>query len=165
MRLYSLPQVDNTTFKKAIDIEEDKLTAVDETFYSSTIFNSQKDFERTVFRYEKYIIGKIRKDLVETPLLPERGNGRKTFLAKPNKGVSWGLRLNDYRNNRPLLTIVVDKAGSKYSYSSVLYNFQTNQFEDSITASKNIKDTSELLDFVVENLETDISKFKAVSAK
>lgn len=162
MRLYNLPQTDNNIFNKSVDIEENKLQTVNDDFYSSTIYNSFDTFQKSVLRFENYIFGAIRKQLVETPLMPERGNRRKTFSASVNKGVSWGFRLVDYRNNNPLLTVVVDKDGTKYSYNSVLYNSKTKQYEDGILASKSASSTDKLLEFVVEKLQEDISKFSNV---
>jgi hypothetical protein len=160
MRLYSLPKTDNATFKKSVAIEENDLPTVDDSYYATTVFETFKGFETNIPRFERYILGSIRKSLVETPLMPERGNGRKAFYANKNKGVSWGFRLVDYRSNNPLLTVVVDKVGTQYSYSSVIYNPSTKQFEDSQSATNTASDKNALLNFVQEKLILDVAKFE-----
>jgi hypothetical protein len=160
MRLYSLPTTDNATFQKSVAIEANDLDTVDDAFYASTVFETFKGFQTNIPRFERYLLGSLRKRLVETPLMPERGNSRKAFYANKNKGVAWGLRLVDYRTNNPLLTVVVDKDGANYSYKSVIYNGATKEFEDSQSATQSLSDKNALLAFVQEKLTLDVAKFE-----
>ena len=154
-----LINTDNTTVLKAQKIIENDLDSVEEAFYADTVFASFKGFEQTIQNFESYIFGSIRKKLNNTVLLPSKGNERKILRPRKNKGIAWTMYFIDFRTKRPVLSVVIDKATTRYTYNSAIYDAQAKVYVDATSSSKTVTDKQGLLSFVLEKLNSDLDRF------
>jgi len=154
--IINLKAEDHAVISKLIDINEGKTSSVD---YSTTIFESLKSYNQTMNTIDGNIIGSQIKNLVETPLVAERGNQTKAYFSQPDKGVGFGYIFIDYIKKNPLLVLVVAKEGDDYKYSSCGFNKQTASWEDKKSVTTSASSVKELTDFVIINLSEDITSF------
>jgi hypothetical protein len=150
---------DNAIIVKSQQIAKNDLDSVDETFYADTVYGSYAEFEKTMREYEGYIIGSVRKKLNDTVLLPSKGNERKILFPRKNKGIAFTMYFLDYRTNRPVLSVVIDKATTRYTYNSAVYDASAKTYVEATSSSKTVTDKAGLLSFVLEKLNADIERF------
>jgi hypothetical protein len=159
MRQFFEIKSDNAIIVKAQQIAKNDLDSVDETFYTDTVYGSYEGFEKTLRSFEGVIIGSIRKKLNDTVLLPSKGNERKILFPRKSKGIAWTMYFLDYRTNRPVLSVVVDKATTRYTYNSAVYDAAAKTYVEGTSSSKTVSDKEGLLNFVLEKLNADIERF------
>jgi hypothetical protein len=157
-RFYQI-STQNEVVEKSLQIAKSDLDNVDDNYYAETVFGSRIEFEKSMKSFDNFIFGSIRRKIHETPLIPDRGATKKVLFPRRTKGVAFTFYLNDYKTNKPLLAVVVDKTESGYSYNSAVYDTQTKDYTDRTQALSTATTTNELLEFVVEKLNADIDDF------
>jgi len=151
-----LKATDHPVIAKLIEINNGETPAVD---YSTTVFETLSGYTRSMDTIGNTVIGSQLKNFVETPLVAERGNQNKTYFSAPEKGIGFGYIFIDYIKKNPLLVIVVDKDGTKYSYKSCKFNKETKTWESSNTVKASINDIKSLVNFTINNLSEDVNSF------
>jgi hypothetical protein len=160
-RFYQI-STQNQVVEKSVQIAKSDLDNVDESYYATTVFNSRNEFQKSMKSFDNFIFGSIRRKIHESPLIPDRGATRRVLFPRRQQGVAFTFYLNDYRTNRPLLTVVVDKNEEGYYYNSAVYDAETKDYVDRTQASIAAQNTSELLQFVTEKLNQDIDEFTGI---
>jgi hypothetical protein len=151
-----LKATDHPVIAKLIEINNGETPAVD---YSTTVFETLSGYNNAMNNIDNSIIGSQSKNFVETPLIAERGNQNKTYFSAPEKGIGFGYIFIDYIKKNPLLVIVVDKDGTKYSYTSCKFNKETKTWGSGVTVKLVIKDVKALIDFTINNLSEDVKSY------
>jgi hypothetical protein len=151
-----LKATDHPVISKLIEINNGETPSVD---YSTTVFETSSGYNNSMNIIGNSIVGSQLKNFVETPLVAERGNQNKTYFSAPEKGIGFGYIFIDYIKKNPLLVIVVDKDGTKYSYKSCKFNKETKTWESSNTVKASINDIKSLVDFTINNLSEDVNSF------
>ncbi len=154
-----IKEIDNSLIKKLVQISEGTTDTVDNEYYSSTVFGTYKEYKSSMEVYENVLIGSTIKKVWNSVLIFEKGNDRKLYSCSENKGIAFGWVMIDYRTRVPLVCIVVDKDGSKYSYNSVTYDAKSKAYISSVSDSIKPKDTKTLLDFISASFNKDLDKF------
>jgi len=161
-RFYQI-STQNEVVEKSLQIAKSDLDNVDDNYYAETVFGSRIEFEKSMKSFDNFIFGSIRRKIHETPLIPDRGATKKVLFPKRTKGVAFTFYLNDYKTNKPLLAVVVDKAESGYSYNSAVFDAQTKDYVNRTQASIAAENPNELLQFVTAKLNEDIDEFTGVA--
>lgn len=151
-----LKSSDHAVIEKLIKVSTGETQSVD---YSTTVFENQDGYSRMMNLVGETIIGSQIKNLVETPLIAERGNLNRTYFSAPNKGVGFGYIFIHYTKRNPLLALIVDKDETGYTYSSCKYDDVTGSWQDYSTATTSAESVNELVQFVISNLSNDVINF------
>jgi hypothetical protein len=157
--LNNLSKIENEVASKLLDIFYGKQEKVEDGFYESTVFGSESNYDKLKNSMNGLVVGSVHKKIVETPLVFIRAKENPVFCSQKEQGIAFGFTLVNYKNNYPLLLVVVDKDGSKYKYKSMKYDVETNTFVDSISQSKSCADFDKLMKHVLDNLEEDVKQW------
>lgn len=158
--LENLKKVDSPLATTLLDIATDNLEVVQDSFYTSTVFESKDNYKKNSFQLSNAYQSCFNESLAKTDLAFVRGQGGPVFLAKPGKGMVTGVVLFHYVTKEPLLLVVVDKSSSSYVYQSVKYNTETKKFNALSNKSIGATTIKELTTFISDNLTSDIKTFK-----
>jgi hypothetical protein len=157
--LEQLKKSDNPLATTLVNIIENKLPAVEDSFYESTVFGSKAGYLADQFQTIQAVTNNFGKPLVETPLTYVRGNVGPVFTASPGQGITTGTVLFNYVTKKPLLLMVVDKDGTTYRYQSAKYNAETKTFNQLTNKTKAAKSVAELATLINTNIANDIATF------
>lgn len=150
----------NAAIVSLLKINDSTADDVTNEYYKATVFDTFEKYQRMIPILENKIIGSQQQAMVNTSLITERGNQSKIYNSNKNKGIGFGFILIDYITKQPLLVVVIDKGADKaYSYKSAAFNKKLNDWEDSLTITKNAETTDELISFCIEQFKADVEKF------
>jgi hypothetical protein len=148
--LFKLNPQNHEVIAKIIAANNNETSKVDENYFEETVFKSVSNFVQLQKIISDLFTGVVSKELVETPLISERGNSSLLYTSTPDRGMRIGIIFIDYRKKNPLLVICLDKNESGYTYQST--RFENNQWNDGIDFAF---DAETFNDFVI-NVSTKI---------
>jgi hypothetical protein len=151
-----LKATDHQVIAKLIDINDGKTSSID---YSTTVFETLSKYINSMSTFGNNVIASQYKNMLETPLISERGNQNKTYFSQPEKGIGFGYVFIDYIKKTPLFVLVVDKDGTNYSYTSCKFNKETKTWDNGTDVRSTITNVNSLVDFVITNLSDDVKSF------
>jgi len=152
----SLEKIDNGVAKKLLAIFTNNLEKVDSSYYANSLFENQENYKKLSEQLTGKILESVHRKLVETPLAFTRGKERPVFFAGVDQGVDFGLTLVDYRSSKPLVIITLEFKDSKYYYKSIIFNKESGEYTTSISKNKSCTEFNQLVNFVLEHLNTDV---------
>lgn len=155
-----LQRIEDTTAEKLVAIFSGTETKVEDSFYASTVFESQEKYNELKGYISGQVVGSVSKKMIETPLVFVRGKEQPVFCSYPTQGIAFGFTLVDYRSSKPLVVATVDNVGAEYEYKSVKWDSVTNTYTESEFSSMVCEDFKTLIDMVLENLNNDVDKWK-----
>ena len=130
---------------------------VSEDYFGGTVFLNEYDFINSQKMISDFIVGSVKKPMIETPLIEEKGNNIKLYVSPKGKGIGFGLIFIDYRKKNPLLVLYVDKTQTGYSYESA--RFDNGTWVDGLSLNFNASTLKEFLEDISENLDNDVRFF------
>lgn len=126
--------------------------------YSKTVFESQENYDLKADYIDCQIVGKYTKLIWNNSLIFVGGNDAKVIASAKNQGVALGLVMIDHKSKDVRLAVMVDKDGTKYSYTSTVYDKTTKLFTTT-TVKEACADANALLALFSTKLGVDIAKF------
>ena len=154
-----LKTIDNPTAKKVLSIFEGTQPKCPPQFYSKTIFESQEQYNSMKGYLNSQIVGSVSRKMIETPLVFIRAKEQPVFCSTPEQGIAFGFTIVDYRSSNILVIVVIDKLSDKYEYKSIMFDKTSNSYIDSEESVNSCADVKELLDKIIENLNSDVDKW------
>lgn len=126
--------------------------------YSKSVFESQENYDLKADYIDCQIVGKHAPLLWNNSLVFDAGNDSKVMASAKEQGIALGLVMLDYKSKQVQIAVVVDKDGTKYSYTSTVYNETTKAYATT-TVKETCADIKALLAFFSAKLGEDIAKF------
>jgi len=157
--LEKLSKIEDPTADKLLSIFKGTQTEVEESFYATTVFESQEKYQSLTGWLNGQVVGDVHKKIVETPLVFIRGKEQPVFCSTKNQGIAFGFTMVDYRNSTPLVIATVDMVSGKYEYKSTKLDKDTNKYVASEFSSVDCTNLKALVDMVLENLNNDVDKW------
>jgi len=150
---------ENPTFLKIMEIVNHENQNVEETYYSTTVFESQEKYKTEMSYVSSVIFNNVKKPIVHTDLAFFMGNTGFFFSNSDGQGVGFSFYFIDARTKNPLLCVLVGKATTNYTYQSIVFNDEVGDFVELSTSSKKVNNVDELISYVSQKAIEDIEKF------
>lgn len=153
-----LEKINDANTKKLASLIKGELPKVDASYYQSTVFSNEKEYDMRADYFDCQIVGKYQPKLWNNSLIFIPGNDEKVVASKKEQGIGMGVVLLDYISKEVQVAATIDKDGEDYSYTSTTYNKSTKSFE-TISEKSSCSDFKSLLSFFSTKLGEDIAKF------
>jgi hypothetical protein len=155
--LHMLKSTDHSVIEKVFKSVTNDKENVSENFFEGTVFSTPLEFSKMQKMIGDSLVASISKEMIETPLINERGNASILYTSSTEKGMGFGLIFIDYRKKNPLLVLYVDKTQTGYSYESA--RFDNGTWVDGLSLNFNASTLKEFLEDISENLDNDVRFF------
>jgi hypothetical protein len=153
-----LENIKDANTDKLVALISSKQPVCPPDLYSKSVFESQAKYDLDADYFDCQIVGKYASLLWNNSLVFDGGNNAKVLASAKDQGIALGIVMLDYKTKKVQIAVVVDKDGTKYSYTATVYNETTKVYETAVV-KETCADMKALLSFFSTKLGLDIAKF------